>query len=49
MKKYLIIVAFLMFAFCIYTIEYEQNQLVDTPTAGILQKGNVEINTKIYK
>ena len=38
-----------MFAFFFYTIEYEQNQLVDTPTAGILQKGNVEINTKIYR
>ncbi|MDO9578917.1 MAG: YjbH domain-containing protein [Candidatus Cloacimonadales bacterium] len=34
---------------CSYAFSYELNTLIDSPTAGILQKGEAEISAKLYK
>jgi len=46
------IIASLLFLFItlsLFAVDIEVSKIVDTPTAGIVQKGNCEIFTKIYK
>ena len=47
MKK--ITVLTMMFFLCGFAFSYEMNTLIDSPTAGILQKGEAEISAKLYK
>ena len=47
MKKLITLLIILLFA--AFLQSYEMNTLVDSPTAGILQKGEAEISTKLYK
>jgi len=47
MKKITVLVLIMM---CSYTIfAFELNTLIDTPTAGLMQKGEAEIAVKLYK
>lgn len=47
MKK--ITVLALLALLCGYLFSYELNTLIDSPTAGILQKGEAEVSAKLYK
>lgn len=38
-----------MILICSYVFSYELDTLIDSPTAGILQKGEAEISAKLYK
>ncbi|MCF7793983.1 MAG: YjbH domain-containing protein [Candidatus Cloacimonetes bacterium] len=46
MKKIFLLMMLMVFA---SAFGYELNTLIDSPTAGILQKGEVEISAKLYK
>ena len=47
MKK---IVVFALILLCSYSVfAYELNTLIDSPTAGLMQKGEAEIAAKLYK
>lgn len=46
MKKFLILIVVVCLA---QLSAYEMNRLIDSPTAGILQKGESELSAKIYK
>ncbi len=47
MKKLMVIIPLLLV--CASVFPYELNTLINSPTAGILQRGEAEINAKIYK
>lgn len=47
MKKFYLISAALLVSGIV--LAYEMNTLIDSPTAGILQKGEAEISGKLYK
>jgi len=47
MKKFTVFAILILI--CSYTYSYELNTLIDSPTAGILQKGEAEISAKLYK
>lgn len=47
MKKTVILIMFMLFITAISA--YELNTLIDSPTAGLMQKGEAEIAAKLYK
>ncbi|MDY6915875.1 MAG: YjbH domain-containing protein [Candidatus Cloacimonadota bacterium] len=47
MKKILFLLGIILFISPVYS--YELNDLIDAPTAGILQRGESEISAKIYR